>query len=255
MTQPKQARATKQGRTYQWGDETFWSVTTILGALAKPALKSWGERVVAEYAVERRAEWLPLADADPAAAIRAIKGAPYQQASDAADRGTAVHAAIESLTLGRPVPDKWPITVADRMEHFDRFVEEYQPEWLAAEATVYNRRRHYAGTLDGICRIGGATYVLDVKTSKGVYPDMALQLAAYRHAEFIGAPDGTEVPLPTTDGAVILHLRPDGYSLVEVRSDEEILRAFLHIAQAHRWMIETSKTAILADVPPPVRAA
>lgn len=239
------------GRMYGWGDETFHSVTTILSALGKPWLGAWAAKMVAEYAVEYRAEW----DALPkAGAIRLLKGAPWEKRDAAGDLGTAVHDAIEAAVLGQ-TPPPYPDDVAARMAHWDRFLADYRPTWLASEAAVFSRKNQYAGTLDGIAEIGGETLLLDVKTSKDVYPEYALQLAAYRHAEFLGLPDGTEAEIPATDGAAVLHITPTDYRLIRVRTDEEVFRYFLYIAQAHRWQKEASKTAILDPVPIPVSTA
>lgn len=235
------------GRMYGWGDETFHSVTTILGALGKPWLGAWAAKMVAEYAVDYRSEWESL---PKAGAVRLLKGAPWEKRDAAGDLGTAVHDAIEAVVLGQSRPE-YPADVADRMSHFDRFLADYRPEFLASEAAVFNRRYRYAGTLDAIARIGEETLLLDVKTSKDVYPEYALQLAAYRFAEFLGLPDGTEAEIPATDGAAVLHISPTDYRLVRVRADEEVFRFFLYVAQAFRWQRETSKTAILDPVPLP----
>jgi hypothetical protein len=44
--------------------------------------------------------------------------------------------------------------------------------------------------------------VLDIKTSKSIYDETALQLCAYARADFVGLDDGTEAPL-TPDGEPI----------------------------------------------------
>ena len=50
---------------------------------------------------------------------------------------------------------------------------------------VYSRTFGFAGTLDAICTIAGRRGLLDIKTGRsGVYPEVALQLAAYAHADF-----------------------------------------------------------------------
>jgi hypothetical protein len=46
--------------------------------------------------------------------------------------------------------------------------------------------------------------VIDVKTSKSIYDEVGLQLAAYAMAEFVGQDDGTEALL-TPDGEPIRH--------------------------------------------------
>lgn len=251
MTSPKNATTTKSGRTYTWGDESFTSVTTLLGALSKPALVNWAAKTVAEYAVAHMAEIHALAKADPDGAVRALKGSPWQQRDKAADLGTYVHDQIEARILGQ-TPAAPPDEVALRVGYFDDFCRDYQPVFEASEATVYSRDAKYAGTLDSIAMIGGERFIIDVKTTKsGVYPEHALQLAAYAHAEFIGAPDGTEVSLPQIDAGAVLWISPTGYQFVRVRIDTAIYDAFLDIANAWAFQNVIGKSAILGQVEVP----
>jgi hypothetical protein len=80
-----------------------------------------------------------------------------------------------------------------------QFLEDEQPEIIWSEHTVFSRTHKYAGTADVIARMKvGETLVpvvIDVKTSKAVYDDVALQLCAYAKADFVGRPDGTEAEL------------------------------------------------------------
>lgn len=240
-----------RGRLYTWGDEQFRSVTTILNALGKPWLGAWAAKMVAEYAYDRRDLWAELNKAE---AVRLLKGAPWEKRDAAGDVGTSVHHAIEALVLGQS-PPPYPPEIAGHMSHFDRFNDDYRPEWYAAEAAVFSRTHKYAGTLDGIVGIGGKSYILDVKTSKAVYPDTyPLQLAAYAHAEFMGLPDGTEAPLPAIDGGLILHLTATDYSLIRVRIDEPVFHSFLYVLAAYRWQQDTCKSALMGQLPVPVDA-
>jgi hypothetical protein len=251
MTSPRNATTTNKGRTYTWGNESFTSVTTLLGALSKPALVNWAAKSVAEYAVEHMPEIYALAQADPAGAVRALKGSPWQARDNAADLGTAVHDHIEARIIGKTPPEPTS-DVAKRLGWFEDFCNDYQPEFEAAEATVYNRRASYAGTLDSIAVIGGERYIIDVKTTKsGVYPEHALQLAAYAHAEFVGAPDGTELALPNIDAGAILWINPNGYQLVRVRIDDEVFAYFLAIATAWEFQNVIGKSALLGQVEVP----
>jgi hypothetical protein len=239
-----------RGRLYSWGDEVFRSVTTILKALSKDALIYWAAREVAEYAYDERDDWAGL---DRAKAVRLLKGAPWDKRDAAGNLGTAVHDAIEALVLGQTAPEYAP-AIAARMDGFDRFVKDYRPEWLASEAAVFSRKYGYAGTLDGIVGIGDKTYIIDAKTGKGVYPEYALQLAAYANAEFVGLPDGSEGALPAIDGGLVLHLTPTGYKVVRVRIDDEVFRYFLYVLQMHKWQEDVSGTAILDALPVPTKA-
>lgn len=251
MTTPRNSTTTKSGRTYTWGDESFTSVTTLLGALSKPALVNWAAKMVAEYAVDNGPEILALAKADREGAIRALKGSPWQKRDEAADLGTHVHDQIEARILGQ-TPAAPPADVAQRVAYFDAFCDDYQPAFEAAEATVYNRAAGYAGTLDSIAVIGGERFIIDVKTTKsGVYPEHALQLAAYAHAEFIGAPDGTEVPLPNIQAGAVLWISPRGYEFHRVRIDQQVFAYFCAIATAWEFQNTVGKSALLGQVEVP----
>lgn len=251
MSPPRNSRSTGSKRYYDWRGERFWSVTTILsGGVPKPALLPWGIKMVAEGAVEAAVagSLLPMVHQDRDAAVQFLKGLPYAKRDRAANLGTEIHAAIEVLAQGKPWPD-WPLPIRPHMDQFRLFAESYRPEWLASEATVYNRTQAYAGTLDAIAVVCGRTLLIDVKTGKDVYPETALQLAAYRHAEFIGAPDASEQPMPTVDGAAVLHLSGDAYRFVEVETSERVFNAFLYAREVFRWQTETSKQVIGAELP------
>jgi hypothetical protein len=138
---------------------------------------------------------------------------------------------------------------------------------------VYNKTYGYAGTLDAIATIDGMKVLLDYKSSRkstgsdgkptGPYPEAALQLSAYRHAELLATwrarrfekyrrryyllnTDEEElgVPMPKVDGAVVLHLTPEHATLHPVRADEEVFEKFLHTIEIFGWANELSKSVI-----------
>ena len=243
---PAERITTSAGRVYTWGDESFPSVTTILGGgIPKPALVPWAIRSVAEAAVAmtRTGQLAALLNASPDAALAKLKSAPYDQRDKAATLGSAVHEAAEAYILGTPHVPSDP-AVLPYLAQFHRFVEAEQPEYLAAECTVYHRACGYAGTLDAIVRLRGKTWIMDYKTGAGVYPEAALQLAAYRYAEFVGLPDGTETPLPEIDGALVLHLQKDGYRLIPVNADNIAMGYFLDARRIWEWVGEIGKGAL-----------
>jgi hypothetical protein len=223
VTSPKQATTSASGkRFYSWRDEAYWSVTTIIsGGVPKPALINWAKKFTAQYACDNidKLDALLVPDSEGAVdrdgAVDWLKGAAYRDRDRKADLGTYVHAATEAYVLGKPFPT-WPPIVLPRMRAFERFLAKYEPDYELTEASVYNRSEHYAGTLDAILTVGrgphkGRKFVADLKTGgKAIYPEVALQLAAYRYAEFIGLPDGSEEAMRDVDGAVALHLPETG---------------------------------------------
>jgi hypothetical protein len=235
VTAPALASTASQGhRVYTWAGREFPSVTAILkGGVPAPFLVQWAAKAAAEYAI---ANLDRLALLPPGQAVREVKGAPWAARDAAADLGAAVHALIEAEATGRTRP-VLPTEAGPLVAAFDRFVREHRPVWVASEQTVFSRRYGYAGTLDAIAGLAGrpGLMLLDVKTGRGVYPEAALQLAAYAHAEFIGHPDGTEHPVPEVEGGAVLHLRPTGYQLIPVPVGQAVLEAFLAALAVFRW--------------------
>jgi hypothetical protein len=265
MTKPRNATTMTSGkRFYGWppaphSTEQFWSATTILSALPKPALVYWSANEVAGFACDNLDQIQALLKkGERDAAYDMLKRAPWRTKTKAADLGTSVHAAIEAYLLNRPMPE-WPIEIRPRMTAFQRFLDEYKPQVEMAEASVYNRKSRYAGTLDMVVTLTlplaeeAKRYVLDVKSGKGVYFETSLQLSAYAHAEFVGMPDGTEQPMPQIDGGLVLHLTEDGqYRLLEVRIDDEIFLAFEYAREVFRFIEETSKGVFVGEYLDPV---
>jgi hypothetical protein len=263
-------------RFYVWGrGERYWSVTTILKALPKDALKFWAASQVAGFAFDHAHSWLSL---PREAAIDLLKREPLRFTGGRAEIGTALHSAAEAYALGKPLSTApFEDEVRKMVGHFLRFLKAFQPRIIATEAVIYNRTQKYAGKFDLLVEISAdklaqaatpwdppadhpefVRLLLDYKTGKGVYNETALQLNAYAGAEFIGMPDGSEQPVPPLDGLGVVHITADGWELIPVRLDPEIFRAFLYVREVFRWLEVTSKealgTPIFVDVPDVARA-
>jgi hypothetical protein len=265
MAGPRNATTTNRGRTYRWKDESFDSVTTIIsGGVPKPALKAWGERLVAETAVGKVGVWTQMG---PDEAIDWLKRAPFRETDRAAVQGSNIHDWAEKRVLGQPLQvDEAPEAHRPYLRGFMDFLAQWKPDYEMTEATVYNRTCGYAGTLDFLAWLdidhvmdqllvpgeflfapnaAGKVLVLgDYKTGKGVYGEVALQLAAYRFAEFIGMPDGSEIPMPEVSACVVLHLTPSGFELIPVRADEVAFN-FFRYAQMVRIFCEAESKKVL----------
>lgn len=271
MSSPQNARSTTHGgRFYVFGrGERYWSVTTILKALPKDALKFWAARVVAEFAVDRSKTWFTMKREE---AIDWLKREPLRFTGERADFGSAVHRAAEHYALGAPLGgEEWGEEERSAMGHFLDWCDTFAPTFELTEASVYNRTQKYAGTLDAIVTIplellgtvghpwhsptieeaGKVRLLIDYKTGgdveegKGVYPEVALQLAAYAHAEFVGLPNGLEAPLPSVDGAAVLQVNAGGWRLVPVDAlDPKVFKSFLYVREVFRWLEETSKEVL-----------
>jgi len=219
-------------------------VTTILGdGLPKPALVGWAANTTAEYAVDH---WDELTDLKPSERLKTLQKARYADRDAAANRGTAVHLLAEKLVAGHKVdvPDE----LAGHVDSYVRFLDDFDVQPIITEGVILNRSHRYAGTLDLICDIPtfkAGPLICDVKTSRsGVWPDNALQIAAYRYADVYLDADGTEKPLPEVAGAAVIHVRADGYDLVPIQAGPTEFRYFLYVMQLWRWANEHSKTVV-----------
>jgi len=221
-------------------------VTTIIDVLSKPALPRWAAKETAAFAVANRKSWQDL---DDAAAIDLLKGSPWRISGSAMSKGTEIHSIAEKLLMNIQV-DFIPPDVQNSVRGVAQIIEWLKPEVLHMEASIWNMTKGYAGTTDLIAKIDGETWLLDWKSSKDVYPDMGLQLAAYGHGEVILKPDGTETPVPKIDKFAVAHVPKVGKSsLVMIDVTEDDFRGFCAALQVFEWRASRSKEIIKAKLP------
>jgi len=167
----------------------FPSVTNVLGVIAKPGLEAWKQEqaILAALTLPREADE-PL-DAFAKRVITDMSG----EVRSAADRGSAIHAAIETYAQGGWVPEDKEVAAL------------FEParQWFDAEVTqvhsVETATAHlewgYAGRVDLVAtlRSTGRPTVIDFKTQKTrrdragnfkpiLHDTWPLQLEAYRQA-------------------------------------------------------------------------
>lgn len=214
---------------YRLDGKPVKGVTTLIsGGLPKPALVRWSANTVAEYVADHPEEIDQLRGMGRNSMVNALKGVPWDSRDKAAARGTEVHKLGESVVHGIEV--EVPGHIVGHVEGYARFLDAWNVEPILVEQQVANRQHWYAGTFDLVATIKGVIWMLDLKTAKGVYGENALQLAAYRNAEFWQDDGGQEQPLPDIERCGVLHVREDGTDLVPLDSSEAPFRDFLHCA-------------------------
>ncbi len=257
-------------------DERHWSVTTILGCLKAEGLLYWTAEEAAKAAVNSAASLQArIEEEGREAVIKWLRDARFRRAKGertAAELGTEVHAACEAYALTGQRPDV-DAEVQPFLDQFDRWAQEFQPVYQAAEVTVYSPSYGYAGTCDAFLTVGGVRCIVDYKSSRKSfdnrgnpttpYPEVALQLAAYRHAELaaVWRPRRMEqyrrryyllgqaeremaVPVPEVDTGLVIHITPDHCDAYPVECGPDIFESFLFVQEAARWQFQTSKTVI-----------
>jgi hypothetical protein len=284
-------------KTEEPGDLRLWSVTTIIGVLDKPALMYWSAEEAAKAAVaSRRSLDQRIDEEGEEAVIKWLRDARFRRPKDRlsnASLGTCAHHACETYALTGTRPDNQQladilraeagpgftgisqeIAVLNRMlDRFDDWLNRAQPKYDAAEVVVYHPEYGYAGQADAFLIIDGVRLIVDYKTSrdgydakgnaKTPYPEAALQLSAYRFAQFAAvwrprrieqfrrryyllsdAERDRAVPVPEVDGGAVIHLTPDHCEAFAVRCDQQVHEAFLFVMEAARWSFEMSRDVI-----------
>jgi hypothetical protein len=206
------------------------SVTNVIGVLNKPALPRWAAKVVAEQAVAMRDS---LPNLDPAEAVDLLKGAPWRSSGRAANRGTTIHAYLEARLLGLD-PEVLEGEALKYRKAAEAWLDEWKPEVLATELTVFDQA--YAGTGDLWCKVGDEVRIVDFKTSKAIYPEAALQLAALwgcRDTADGYAPHYWEVSTDVSCWAVRIGER--SFSSKQVEDVEGTLATFRAMLEVWEW--------------------
>lgn len=279
MTGPANSSTNAYGaREYMWPPnsddaERFPSVTTLLkDGVPKTALTYWAANQAATFAVDN-IDLIQQAKQGTngwKVAYNMVREAPWNNRDAAADMGTVLHEYAEKRADG--MTPKRAIMALDltqidsaRFEgfakHFEMFLDEWRPEFVRTEFTVYNRRYRYAGTGDGLARLAGhGLALIDYKTTKpgkqghGIYPEAALQLNAYARGEFIGQPNGTEAPMPKVDSLFGVNIRDNGYHVIQAELSERAFRAFIYATQVARF-VKDGSAFLSTPLAPPIREA
>lgn len=238
------------GHSYTLNGAKAPGATTVLGNGFPKHLEKWAADQSAGYAIDH---WDELAEMTPSKRLKLIAGARFEDRDAAARRGTDVHRLARRLMAGEEVP------VPDELEgHVDAylaFLEEWQPAELLVEAPVANVTYGYCGTLDMLADLAdGHRWLVDLKTTRsGVYLESALQISAYRNAEWYVDGNGEPQPMIEVERCGVVWLRGDRtYELVPVDASPATFRVFLAARVIGRFIDRNDALgeALEAPVPP-----
>jgi hypothetical protein len=221
------------------------SVTTVLNsAVAKPALKWWAAKVVAEYIVDHPDTLAGLiAEDGRESVIGMLTGAVKDVERTAKARGTDVHRLAEQVVHGEPVVVPGPIR--GHVDGYARWLDrvEFVPELV--ERPVGNRAHWYAGRFDVLGTIGGERWLLDIKTGSGIYAETVCQVAAYARAEFWSGDDEVEHPMPVVDRIGAIHVTDHSTELFDLGDVDEGFAVFTHLQAVYRsWPDLDARTRV-----------
>ena len=206
----------RRGGFYWIDKHPYVSVTQVISVIEKPQLRYWfGKEVYRAMVV------------NPTLAEQEALASPYKKSKEAAGRGTTVHTIVESYKHTKEHIESIPEQFKGYATAFYNWVEDNDIEILEHERTVVSKEYEYAGTLDMLVKNkqSGKTFIIDVKTGKGIYPEAFLQLSAYKQAL---KENGIEV-----DDIAVLLLKEDGK--YKFGQGENCLEVFLATKLLWQW--------------------
>lgn len=114
-----------------------------------------------------------------------------QKADEAAAIGSVVHTMVENhVKYGDTAPvtpssfhdldSEGQAKAMSAFHAYRRWEENFKVRMIATEIELVSERHRYGGCPDAIGWVGNQLCLIDWKTSSGVYPEMLVQLAAYR---------------------------------------------------------------------------
>ena len=206
---------------YLLDGEPVPGVTSIIkGGLPAPALIWWAGETVAKYVADNPDEVRQLAAVSRDALVHELARVPNRKRDAAGVRGTRVHELGEKVVHGIPVETETE-EVRQYVETYARWLDRFDVHPIYTECMVAHREYRYAGKFDLVARLGSETWLLDLKTSRGVYGDTSLQVEAYSRAQFAVTPQGTTIDMPRVDRIGVVHITPDEAQLYPLGDDPD----------------------------------
>ena len=210
----EKTRGSIQWHEYAIDGQQAMGVTSVLGkAIDKPGLRYWYAEQGVLWALEQ--DQAELRQLDSRELSSRARRAPDDRRDHKAREGTTLHAYADALGTGQDIEPTSEL--AGRAQLIADFLDRWQVRVIASELTVWHERLGYAGTLDVIADlwvpgIGWQRWLLDYKTGAGVYPEVCLQLAAYRYATHC-VWQGEDRPMPDVQRCGVVHVTAAGAAL------------------------------------------
>ena len=220
----------KEKHLHMLDGKALTGCTTVLSVIAKPALIPWAVKTCADFIL------LAIKDGKKITPELVDEAKKQHRLSKekAGDWGTEIHGWIEKWVMAKIVGDEKqePQPFGDELkdkacQHFVKWATDNKVVFKESEKNVYSEKLWIGGIVDLVLEIDGKTWIADIKTGSGIYPEHFWQMAAYDMClNEMGLYDGIT-------GHIVLNLKKDG-TFDEKRSvsndeNKEAFRAALTI--------------------------
>jgi CRISPR/Cas system-associated exonuclease Cas4 (RecB family) len=209
------------------------SVTKVTGTVDKsPFLIPWAIRLMGEYLLEKENGKIITPEI-----VEEAKKKWREAKEEAADIGSAAHDWIEQHIKGKNPAMPENEKVLNCVNAYLKWEKENKIKWVVNEGLVYSKKYDFVGKLDAIAKINGKTYLIDYKSSKGIYEEFYLQTAGYQLAY-------EEEHGKCIDGRILLHLgKEDGaFEHREILDYEKDKKGFIGLLATKKRLEELKKS-------------
>ena len=218
-------------------------VTSILGIIDKYPLRIWAMNQALDYVKEHIGSGMPLDDI-----INNARHAHEQRRDDAANFGTEAHYLLQQYTddISIGIPAKFQPVI----DSWETWVAESGLQIVATEQSLYyhdeSKGISFAGTADVIAiDHEGNPVIVDYKTGAGIYPEHALQMAAYSLGLwYCSIGNFMSVDVLNDVRAFILRLPKEEGLKPEIKEVNNLVgqqESFLHAVKLKQWQSDRGK--------------
>lgn len=221
-----------KGHKYLLNGKSLLGVTSVLSVINKPALVQWAANCVVDYLKVKIEAGAGLDELKLDTLFKEAKQHYKTISEDAKVFGTLVHNWIEAYIKGKNPAPLVNDNARKAVDTFLAWAKEKNVKFTSSEKIIYSKKFDYAGTCDFTCEIDGKRYVGDIKTSKGIYEEYLLQVAAYRYA--LQEEEGKDY-----DGMLIVRIpksEDDTVEIANVNNYKQNATAFMNALSLYRHL-------------------
>jgi hypothetical protein len=232
------------GHSYAVDGRRVPGVTTILdNGFPKPGLIQWSADATARYALQHLDD---VDRSDPFKVYDKWRKARFGESDEAKVRGTEIHELAARIVAGEHV-EVLP-HVHGFVDSAIRFLDVEGVNPVRTEQVVASARHGYGGRFDMLADTNRGRALLDWKTGNSPpYHEAALQLAAYRYAEWWLEADGTTTGVDDPcDWCGVVWLRPERFEVFPIVATRETFRSFLYVAEVAK-LTQSHRSTLVGD--------
>jgi len=216
--------------SYRVDDEIVYGVTSITDVLHKPALMYWAVQCGLNLLKDN---WEPGEEDEVSKKdlLEKAKHAHKDVSRNATDIGDLLHDWAEHHfnpdmeDQGEPKNEN----LKNAARGLLKWEKEHDIEVIGTERKVFSKKHWYAGTLDLNAIIDGKLTILDFKTSKRIYNNYFMQVAAYSQAY------KEEKSEPHQSAILRVSKNNSEFEYATVKNTDKHLKGFLGAKKLYEW--------------------